>query len=113
LTKDDGGLFDLVDLDIDVVAGTDSDPGSVLGVSAPGFSERTFSASVDDQPLKFLSVSQVVFRHLIGPGVGIDNVFVRPVLQVPAPTTLVLVIGGLAGLLLGRRRGAVPERPAK
>ena len=102
LTKEDGGLFDLIDLDIDVASIYD-----VLGVSAPGYLEQTFDRTVDDQALHFIGVSQVIFRHVRGIAVGIDNVLVRPSRKVPEPTTLALLSIGLAGIGLSRRRKKV------
>jgi hypothetical protein len=106
LTKDGGGLFDLLGLDIDV------NDGSILGVSAPQFAEQSFDANLRDEPLDFFGVSQVVFRHLRGTGVGIDNVLLRSTQAVAEPGALWLVIVGgfVAALARGCARGRDPAR---
>ena len=108
LTKNGGGLFDLIALDIDVYDGGLGTPTlGVLGVTAPGYLEQTFDRTVDDQALHFIGVSQVFFRIVQGFAVGIDNLLVRPAHQVPEPTTLSLLGIGLAGMGLSRRRKKV------
>jgi len=98
LTKEDGGLFDLLQLDIDVTLVNGF--YAILGASAPGYAEETFDRTVDDQQVDFLGVSQVVFRHIQGAGVGIDNVLVRPAVKAPEPGVLDLLLTGLFGLAI-------------
>jgi len=112
LTKQDGGLFDLRTLDIDILG-----EATLFAISAAGYAERTFEGNVldltriADEPLDLFGVSEVVFRQVrgAGGGVGIDNVRVMPH-QVPEPRGLSLLV--LAALAFShrckqlRRRGA-------
>ncbi len=100
LTRNGGGLFDLIALDIDV--GLEG-PGG-LGVSAPGHAEQIFLDSVDDQALNFLGVSQVFFRLVPGvDAVGIDNLLVKAA-SVAEPAPLALIGIAIVGLAFIRRR---------
>lgn len=108
LTKQDGGLFDLIELDLDFFT---DEHGGLFAISAAGYGERTFGVSlldeevlvrIEDQPLRFFGVSEVIFRHLGGIGVGIDNVRVKPH-QVTEPGALSLLVIILAGLGFTRR----------
>lgn len=111
LTKQDGGLFDLLTLDIDFLTGESG--FGVFAISAERYGERTFGVSqvdqtlvsIEEQPLNFLGVSEVVFRHIRGNGVGIDNILVRPA-QVPAPSALGLLVIGFAGVIVAGLRRA-------
>jgi hypothetical protein len=106
LTKQDGRPFDLLQLDLDFLSA--SGEPVILTIFAAGYGERMFGVtpeqpgliSIANQPLDFFGVSEVVFRHVQGRGVGFDNV---RVIAIPEPGGLCLLVIGLAGLTFTRR----------
>lgn len=92
LTRDDGGLLDLLGFDALVF-----DPLGFGGTTANGVSFSTGAFSQD-----FLGVNSVVF--LTAGTVQLDNVEVRNGGTVPEPGSIALLGLGLAGLASTRRR---------